>query len=77
MFQEQFNRQDESLDHLSTTLKKLKLIGHQMSDHLEMEEPLLDDLHRSIDRTNDKVSRATKKTDNLMKLKSNDCCNIL
>ena len=77
MFQEHIDRQDQNLDGLSVTLKKLKKMSQEMSDHFEMEEPLLDDLNKSVERTTTKVSRATKRTDNLLKAKSNDCCVLM
>jgi len=61
------NEQDQHLDSLSQTISRQKNLGMMISEELDLQSDLLDDLDSDLDRTKGKMSKTMKTLDKVGK----------
>lgn len=59
--QRALKEQDESLEELSLSIKRLKEISHQIGSKLETQNKLIDSVQNDVEATTGKVVATTKK----------------
>lgn len=59
-------QQDEALDQLSESIARIKSIASSIGDELDHQKPLLDDLENQVERTQDGLTRMTRRIDKLL-----------
>jgi len=66
--QKMVKEQDKLLDSLKQTTQTLYAMGMQMSSTIKEQEPIIEDLHRRVDKENSKLIAANKQVTKLQKL---------
>eukprot|EP00658_Telonema_sp_P-2_P004003 TRINITY_DN1149_c0_g1_i2.p3 TRINITY_DN1149_c0_g1~~TRINITY_DN1149_c0_g1_i2.p3 ORF type:complete len:119 (+),score=23.76 TRINITY_DN1149_c0_g1_i2:533-889(+) len=69
------DEQDEQLAHLQKSVRTLLNVSREINEELEHQEGIIDELGNEIGKTNDKITKTEKRTEDIVK--KNKGCTVM